>query len=132
MEPDTGSTSPSPPSPEEAILKSQTSSSKHLSWEYVKSNIPRWRGGYNCDHGLSPWPVAFVALKKQLPGAFVSTLEEPYQSLVLLRIEIPQRAASALARKNPADQHHLDDINELHVLGHHALNARLQRYQLVG
>ena len=72
-----------------------------------------------------------VALEKQLPGIFVSGSEEPHQGLVLLRIELPQRAASVLARKDPADQHHLDDVKELDVPGHYTLNARLQRYQLV-
>ena len=59
------------------------------------------------------------------------SIEEPFQGLVLLRIEFPQRAASALARKNSVNQHHLDYVNKLDILGHHALNTRLQRYQLV-
>ena len=72
-----------------------------------------------------------IALKEQLPGIFVGGLEEPHQGLMLLRIEIPQRSASALARKNPTNQHHLDYVSKLDILGHHALNTRLQRYQLV-
>ena len=59
-------------------------------------------------------------------------LEEPHQGPMLLRVEIPQRSSSTLARKNPANQHHLNYIDELDVLGYHALDARLQRYQLIG
>ena len=36
-----------------------------------------------------------------------------------------------MAWEDPANQHHLDHVNELDVFIHHALNVRLQRYQLV-
>ena len=62
----------------------------------------------------------------------MSGFKEPHQGLVLLWIKLPQRAASALAREDPANQHHLNYIDKLDVLGYHALNARLQRYQLIG
>ena len=55
----------------------------------------------------------------------MSSLEEPYQGLVLLRIELPQRAASALARKNPVNQHHLDYISKAGVLLEEASGAAL-------
>ena len=40
-------------------------------------------------------------------------------------------ASTALAWKDPANKHHLDHIDELDVLAYHALDARLQCYQLV-
>ena len=72
-----------------------------------------------------------VALEEQRPGIFVSCSEEPLQGLVSPRIKLPKGALSALAREDPANQHHLDYIDKFDVLVHHALNARLQRYQLV-
>ena len=73
----------------------------------------------------------FVALEEQLPGIFVSSSEEPSQGLVLRQKEFPEREASALVGENPANQHHLDHIDELDVFIHHALNARLQCYRLI-
>ena len=61
----------------------------------------------------------------------MSSLKEPHQSLILLWVELPQRMASALARKDLANQHYLDHINELDLLGGHALDAHLQRYHLI-
>ena len=58
-----------------------------------------------------------VALKEQLPCAFVSSLEEPHQSLILLWVELPQRTALVLTWKDLANQHHLDHINELDLFG---------------
>src|SRR4051812_14999945 len=67
------------------------------------------------------------------PFMRTSAVTKPrHQGLMLLRIEIPQRATSALAWENQANQHHLDHIDELDVLGYHALDARLQCYQLIG
>ena len=51
---------------------------------------------------------------------------------MLLWIKLPHRATSALAREDPVNQHHLNYIDKLDVLGYHTLNARLQRYQLIG
>ena len=68
-----------------------------------------------------------IGLKKHLPDAFVCSTEELLQGLVLGRIELPQMASPALARKDLAKKHHLDHIDELDVLVHHALDACLQR-----
>ena len=50
----------------------------------------------------------FGALKQHPPGAFVCRIEEPAQSLVLRRIELPHVEAPSLERENPADEHDLD------------------------
>ena len=68
-----------------------------------------------------------IGLEEHLPNAFVRNAEELLQGLVLGRIELPQIAGPALARKDPAKKHHLDHIDKLDVLVHHALDARLQR-----
>ena len=72
-----------------------------------------------------------IGLEKHLPDAFVRSTEELLQGLVLGRIELPQIASPALARKDPAKKHHLDHIDKLDILVHHTLDARLQRSQLV-
>ena len=72
-----------------------------------------------------------IGLKKHIPDAFVRSAEELLQGLVLGRIELSQIASPALARKDPANEHHLDHVDKLDVLVHHALDARLQRCQLV-
>ena len=72
-----------------------------------------------------------IAFEEQLPGVFVSGAEELHQGLVLLRIELPQSGSSALVREDLANQHNLDHIDELDVFVHHALDARLQRHQLI-
>ena len=76
------------------------------------------------------WP-RLVGLEKHLSDTFVRDAEELLQGLVLGRIELPQMASPALARKDPAKKHHLDHIDELDVLVHHALDARLQRRYLI-
>ena len=68
-----------------------------------------------------------VGLEKHLPYTFMRDAEELLQGLLLGRIELPQVASPVLARKDPANKHHLDHIDELDVLVHHALDARLQR-----
>ena len=68
-----------------------------------------------------------VGLEKHLPDTFVRGAEELLQGLVLGRIELPQMASPALAGKDPAKKHHLDHIDKLDVLVHHALDAHLQR-----
>ena len=72
-----------------------------------------------------------VGLEKHLPDVFVRSAEELLQGLVLGRIELPQMASPALARKDPANKHHLDHIDKLDILVYHAPVARLKRYQLV-
>ena len=71
------------------------------------------------------------ALEQHLPDLFVHSVEEPIQSLVLRRIKLPHMDSPALADENPAKQHHLDYIDKLDILGHHALDTCLQRYQLI-
>ena len=41
------------------------------------------------------------ALEQHLPDIFVRSVEEPAQSLVLRRIELPHTEAPSLARENP-------------------------------
>ena len=64
------------------------------------------------------------ALEQHPPDVFVRSVEEPAQSLVLRRIELPHTEAPSLARENPADEHDLDYVDEINVLVHHALDAR--------
>ena len=58
------------------------------------------------------------ALEQQLPDIFVRSVEEPAQSLVLRRIELPHVEAPSLARENPADEHDLDYVDKLDLLVH--------------
>ena len=58
------------------------------------------------------------ALKQHPPGLFIRSVEEPAQSLVLCRIELPQIESPLLARENPADEHDLDYVDKLELLVH--------------
>ena len=53
------------------------------------------------------------ALEKHLPGIFVHHVEEPAQSSVLCRVELPQIEVPFLTRKDPADEHDLDYVDKL-------------------
>ena len=58
------------------------------------------------------------ALEHHLPDLFVRGVEEPIQSLVLRRIELPHIEAPSLARENLADEHDLDYVDKLELLVH--------------
>ena len=58
------------------------------------------------------------ALEQHLLDIFVRSVEEPAQSLVLRRIELPHVEAPSLARENPADEHDLDYVDKLELLVH--------------
>ena len=58
------------------------------------------------------------ALEQHLPDLFVHSVEEPIQSLVLRRIELPHIEAPSLARENPADEHDLGYVDKLELLVH--------------
>ena len=51
------------------------------------------------------------ALEKHLPGIFVRRVEEPAQSLVPRRVELPQVESPLLTREDQADEHNLDYID---------------------
>ena len=70
------------------------------------------------------------ALEEHPPGIFMSHVEEPVQSSVLRRIELPQVELPLLAREYPADEHNLDYVDELELLVHHVLNTCLESGQL--
>ena len=57
-------------------------------------------------------------LKQHPPGLFVRSVEEPAQSLVLRRIELPHIEVPLLARENPVDEHDLDYVDKLELLVH--------------
>ena len=78
------------------------------------------------------WRPRLLGLKKQLPYIFVLHAKEPLQGPGTCRIKLPLMESSALAGENPAKQHHLDHAGKAGVLLHHALDALLQRYHLVG
>src|SRR4051812_31065357 len=69
-------------------------------------------------------------LEKHLPSILVCCVEELAQSLVLGRVELPQIECPSLARKDPADEHDLDYIDELELLTHHVLDTGLESGQL--
>ena len=50
---------------------------------------------------------------------------------MLGRIELPQISSPALARKDPANEHNLDHVDEFNLLGYHVLDARLEPSHLV-
>ena len=71
------------------------------------------------------------ALEQHLPDLFVRSVEEPIQSLVLRRIELPHIEAPSLARENLADEHDLDYVDKLELLVHQLLDAGLESGQLL-
>ena len=70
------------------------------------------------------------ALEKHLPGIFVRCVEEPAQGSVLRRVELPQVESPLLTREDPVDEHNLDYIDKLELLGHQHLDACLESGQL--
>ena len=58
------------------------------------------------------------ALEQHLPGIFVRRVEEPAQSLVPRRVELPQVESPLLTREDPADEHDLDYVDKLELLVH--------------
>ena len=70
------------------------------------------------------------ALEKHLPGIFVRRVEEPAQSLVPRRVELPQVESPLLTREDPADEHNLDYVDKFELLVHQGLDACLESGQL--
>ena len=70
------------------------------------------------------------AFEQHPPGVFISRVEDPIQSLVLRRIELPQVELPLLAREYPTDEHKLDYVDKLELLVHHVLNTCLESGQL--
>ena len=70
------------------------------------------------------------ALEKHLPGIFVRRVEEPAQSSVLRRVELPQIEGPSLTREDQADEHNLDYIDKFELLVHQGLDACLESGQL--
>ena len=70
------------------------------------------------------------ALEKHLPGIFVCRVEEPAQSSVLRRVELPQIEGSLLTWEDPADEHDLDYVDKFELLVHQGLDACLESGQL--
>ena len=58
------------------------------------------------------------ALEQHLPDIFIRSVEEPAQSLVMHRIELPHVEAPSLARENLVDEHDLDYVDKLELLVH--------------
>ena len=53
-------------------------------------------------------------------------VEEPGQSLVLVQIEFPQIKIPSLTREDPAEDHDLDHVDKLDLLGHQVSDAGLE------
>ena len=70
------------------------------------------------------------ALEKHLPGIFIRRVEEPAQSLVPRRVELPQVESPLLTREDPADEHNLDYVDKFELLVHQGLDACLESGQL--
>ena len=70
------------------------------------------------------------ALEKHLPGIFVRRVEEPGQSSVLRRVELPQVEGPLLTREDSMDEHNLDYIDKFELLVHQGLDACLESGQL--
>ena len=69
-------------------------------------------------------------LEKHLPGIFVRRVEEPAQSSVLRRVELPQIEGPLLTWEDPANEHDLDYVDKLELLVHQGLDACLQSSHL--
>ena len=66
------------------------------------------------------------ALEQHLSDVLVHRVEEPVQSSVLRRIELPQGKLPLLAQEYPANEHNLDYVDEFELLIHHVLNTCLE------
>ena len=65
------------------------------------------------------------ALEKHLPGIFVRRVEEPAQSLVLRRVELPQVESPLLTQEDQADERNLDYVDKFELLVHQGFDACL-------
>ena len=70
-------------------------------------------------------------LEKHLPGIFVRRVEEPAQSSVPRRVELPQVESPSLTREDQADEHNLDYVDKLEILVHQLFDAGLKSGQLL-
>ena len=57
-------------------------------------------------------------------------VEDPVQSLVLGRVELPQVERLLFTPEDSADEHDLDYVDEFELLVHHVLNTFLESGQL--
>ena len=71
------------------------------------------------------------ALEHQLPDVLMRRAVELSQRLVLGQVELPQNKCRLLARKDPAEEHNLDHVDELDFLVRHVLDAGLESGQFV-
>ena len=58
-------------------------------------------------------------------------VEEPGQSLVLGRVELPQVKSPSLTREDPAEEHDLDYVDKFNLLVHQVLDAGLESGHLI-
>ena len=61
-----------------------------------------------------------LGLEKWLPHVFVLRAEEPLQGPGTGWVELPHILLTRLTGENPVKEHHLDHIDKLDVLVHHA------------
>ena len=66
------------------------------------------------------------ALEKHLPGIFAHHVEEPAQSSVLCRVELPQIEGPLLTQEDPADEHDLDYVDKFELLACHIPDTFLE------
>ena len=60
----------------------------------------------------------------------VSLSEEPSQSLVFGRVELPHIVSPSMTQKDPVDEHDLDHVANLDSLAYHIFDAGLKSGQL--
>ena len=70
------------------------------------------------------------ALEKHLPGIFVRRVEEPAQSSVPRRVELPQVESPLLTREDPMNEPNLDYVDKFEIPVHQGLDACLESGQL--
>ena len=70
------------------------------------------------------------ALEQHPPDVLVRCVIELAQHLVLSRVKLPQIECLSLARKDPAEEHNPDHVDELDFLVRHVLDAGLESGQL--
>ena len=70
------------------------------------------------------------ALEKHLPGIFIRRVEEPAQSSMPRRVELPQVESPLLTREDQVDEHNLDYIDKFELLVHQILDACMKSGRL--
>ena len=74
----------------------------------------------------------YSGLEQHLLDVFVRSVEELSQRLVFGRIKLPHIGCPSLTRDDPVEEHDLDYVDKLDLLGYHIFDAVLESSQLRG